>query len=102
MFLQCDFRWRHYLWIESAYRQGKIDFINPFPAIYIPLGVSCNDIMGFGSLNYDEWSICIAACHRGSTEKIPLFVFFKRCHHRPRVLIFMKSCAYCLFKLSYR
>ncbi len=63
--------------IESAFRQGEIDFIKPISCHLYPIRVSRNDIMGFEAWNYDEWSICAAACQRGSTEKIPLFVFLK-------------------------
>ena len=50
---------------------------NPFLVIYTPIRITKNENTNFEAVNYDEWDICVAACHLGEEMKTPVFRFLK-------------------------
>lgn len=63
--------------IENAFRAGVTDFRKPISCHLYPIRISKNKKTGFEALNYEEWSICKAACSLGLKMKIPVFRFLK-------------------------
>jgi hypothetical protein len=63
--------------IEMAWKAGAVDFQKPISCHLYPVRVLKNEPQGFEALNYDEWSICSAACHRGASERIRVFEFVR-------------------------
>ena len=63
--------------IETAYKQGAVDFQKPISCHLYPIRVKTNIEQGFIAVNYDQWDICKAACSLGEKHKMPLFRFVK-------------------------
>lgn len=63
--------------IEMAWKAGAIDFQKPISCHLYPVRVRKNEALGFEVLNYDQWSICSAACARGAAERIRVFEFVR-------------------------
>jgi hypothetical protein len=63
--------------IEQAHRAGVIDFKKPISCHLYPIRVTKNEALGFEALNYDEWSICSAACALGKENQVPVYRFLK-------------------------
>ena len=60
--------------IEKAHQAGLCDFRKPISCHLYPIRVSTM-ANGFKKLEYDRWDICSAACEKGKTEQIPVYVF---------------------------
>ncbi len=63
--------------IEQAYRDGKIKFQKPVSCHLYPIRVNRMGSINVDALNYDQWSICNAACHKGERLGLPVFRFLK-------------------------
>jgi hypothetical protein len=63
--------------IEMAWKAGAVDFQKPISCHLYPVRVLKNEPQGFEALNYDQWSICSAACQRGASERIRVFEFVR-------------------------
>ncbi|MFI5203416.1 MAG: DUF3109 family protein [Flavobacteriales bacterium] len=61
--------------IEQAYLDKKIKFKKPISCHLYPIRVSKNKIGEV--LNYDEWSICKAACALGKKEDVKVYEFLR-------------------------
>lgn len=61
--------------IETAYKDGAIDFNKPISCHLYP--IRTKDFVEFTALNYETWNICSAACDLGSSLKVPVFRFLK-------------------------
>lgn len=61
--------------IESAYRQGKIDFKKPLSCALYPIRIQ--KLSTFEAVNYDRWDICSPACTLGKELKTPVYKFAK-------------------------
>ncbi len=62
--------------IEKANEHGQCSFLKPISCHLYPIRESQTGNRTV--LNYDEWSICSAACMLGQKEKIPVFMFLKQ------------------------
>ena len=65
----------HKCGIEKANEHGKCTFLKPISCHLYPIRES--QVGNKTVLNYDEWSICSAACALGKKEKTPVFIFLK-------------------------
>lgn len=63
--------------IEQAYRDGKIRFQKPVSCHLYPIRISHLGSIDVDAVNYDEWSICKAACHNGEQLGLPVYRFLK-------------------------
>lgn len=63
--------------IELAHKAGAIDFKKPISCELYPIRVEQDSENNFEALNYDQWSICSAACKKGEEQKTPIFKFVK-------------------------
>lgn len=61
--------------IEQAYLDKKIDFKKPLSCHLYPIRISSYE--RFDAVNYDQWSICKAACKNGKTLGVPVYKFLK-------------------------
>ena len=61
--------------IEAAYRAGKIENLKPISCALYPIRVK--KFNEFTAIQYDEWSICSAACAQGERLGIPVYRFLK-------------------------
>ena len=61
---------------SQANEHGQCSFLKPISCHLYPIRES--QIGNRTILNYDEWSICSAACILGQKEKIPVFMFLKQ------------------------
>lgn len=63
--------------IERAFNNGDIDFQKPISCHLYPVRVKKIPELAFEAVNYDQWSICSAACAHGQQLKVPLYQFVK-------------------------
>ncbi len=63
--------------IETAHRDGAIDFKKPISCHLYPIRHQVESEKSFQALNYDEWDICQPACTLGKTLDLPLYEFAK-------------------------
>ena len=63
--------------IEKAYLDGKIDWPKPVSCHLYPVRVSKMKAIEIEAVNYDNWSICHAACTNGKRLKVPVYKFLK-------------------------
>jgi len=63
--------------IETAYKDGVIDFKKPISCHLYPIRVNSNEGLNFEALNYDRWDICSAACEKGKEFQMPVYRFAK-------------------------
>ena len=63
--------------IESAWRDGVIDFQKPISCHLYPVRISKIEHVDFDAANYDQWDICSPACSLGDELKMPLYRFVK-------------------------
>lgn len=61
--------------IEQAYLDNKISFKKPISCHLYPIRISSYE--NFDAVNYDQWSICKAACSLGKELGIPVYKFLK-------------------------
>ena len=61
--------------IEKAWEDGKIDFRKPLSCHLFP--VRLKKYSGFTAVNYEEWSICMAARERGRKNGVFVYRFLK-------------------------
>lgn len=61
--------------IEKAWEAGISSFRKPISCHLYPIRVLGKPEDGYEALNYDQWSICSAACDRGQQEGIRLVEF---------------------------
>jgi hypothetical protein len=61
--------------IERAWSEGKITFRKPLSCHLFP--VRTKKYSDFTALNYEEWSICMAAREKGRNEEIYVYEFLK-------------------------
>ena len=61
--------------IEKAWADGRISFRKPISCNLFP--VRLKPYAGFTAVNYEEWSICIAARDRGRREEVYVYKFLK-------------------------
>jgi len=66
-----------YCGIESAYREGKVEFKKPISCELYPIRYSEVKQTDFKALNYDRWNICNPACAQGKKNGIRLYEFLK-------------------------
>lgn len=62
--------------IEKAHLEAKIDNIKPISCSLYPIRVK--KFHDFTALQYDEWSICHAACSQGELLGVPVYKFLKK------------------------
>ena len=63
--------------IETAHKDGVIDFKKPISCHLYPIRVNSNEGLNFEALNYDRWDICSAACEKGKEFQMPVYRFAK-------------------------
>lgn len=63
--------------IEQAWQDGKIDFQKPISCHLYPVRISHLGSIDVDAINYDQWSICNAACYKGEQLGLPLYRFLK-------------------------
>lgn len=63
--------------IERAWQDGKVKFQKPVSCHLYPIRISHLGSIGVDAVNYDQWSICNAACHNGEKLGLPVFRFLK-------------------------
>ena len=61
--------------IEQAYFDGKTTFRKPISCHLYPIRITKYDY--YEALNYDQWSICSAACSLGEKLGVPVYKFLK-------------------------
>jgi hypothetical protein len=61
--------------IEQAWSEGKISFRKPLSCHLFPVRIK--QYSEFKAVNYEEWSICLAARERGRTEGMYAYEFLK-------------------------
>jgi hypothetical protein len=61
--------------IEQAYNDGAVSFKKPISCHLYPIRVSHST--HYTMLNYDEWSICSAACALGREHQVAVYKFLK-------------------------
>jgi len=61
--------------IERAWHEGKISFRKPISCHLFP--VRTKKYSNFTAINYEEWSICLAAREKGMNEGIYVYEFLK-------------------------
>ena len=61
--------------IERAWSEGKTDFRKPVSCHLFP--VRMKRYSEFTAVNYQEWSICMAARERGRVEGVPVYRFLE-------------------------
>lgn len=61
--------------IETAYREGVIDFKKPVSCELYPVRVQ--KLSELQAVNYDKWSICDDACTLGKSLQVPVYKFTK-------------------------
>ncbi len=61
--------------IEQAYLDKKISFKKPISCHLYPIRIS--SYKRFDAANYDQWSICKAACKNGKSLGVPVYKFLK-------------------------
>ncbi len=61
--------------IEQAWLEGKISFRKPLSCHLFPVRIK--KYPEFKAVNYEEWSICLAARDRGRTEDLYAYEFLK-------------------------
>ena len=61
--------------IEQAWSEGKISFRKPLSCHLFPVRIK--KYSNFTAVNYEEWSICIAASERGRGEGMYVYQFLK-------------------------
>ena len=61
--------------IERAWSEGKINFRKPLSCHLFPVRIK--KYSEFNAVNYEEWSICLAARERGSSEGLYVYQFLK-------------------------
>lgn len=61
--------------IETAHKQGSIDFNKPQSCHLYP--IRTKEFTEFTAINYDVWDICDPACKLGSSLKVPVYKFLK-------------------------
>jgi hypothetical protein len=61
--------------IERAWSEGKVSFRKPLSCHLFP--VRTKKYSNFMAVNYEEWSICLAAREKGSTEGKYVYEFLK-------------------------
>ncbi len=63
--------------IETAHREGVIDFQKPLSCHLYPIRVVRDGKTGFEAINYDEWEICKPAIVRGKAEGLSVIRFLR-------------------------
>lgn len=63
--------------IERAFQEGAISFHKPISCHLYPVRYSAVEHTDFQALNYEEWSICQAACTFGASLQMPVFKFVR-------------------------
>jgi hypothetical protein len=61
--------------IERAWSEGKISFRKPLSCHLFPVRIK--KYSNFKAVNYEEWSLCLAARERGRTECVHAYEFLK-------------------------
>ena len=61
--------------IEQAWSEGKINFRKPLSCHLFPVRIK--KYSEFVAVNYEEWSVCLAARERGKAEGIYVYEFLK-------------------------
>jgi hypothetical protein len=61
--------------IERAWSEGKISFRKPLSCHLFPARIK--QYSEFKAINYEEWSICMAAREKGRTEGLYVYEFLK-------------------------
>ncbi len=61
--------------IETAYREGKINFNKPQSCHLYPIRVK--QLHERQVLNYEEWDICVPACACGEQLNVPVYKFLQ-------------------------
>ena len=61
--------------IERAWSEGKINFKKPLSCHLFPVRIK--KYSDFLALNYEEWSICLAARERGRNDGVYVYEFLK-------------------------
>ncbi len=77
VFLSADTRGFRKCAFEILYEMGNIRFRKPVSCHLYPIRIEDYPEKGFTAVNYDDWSICSAACTRGKKNNTPLYVFAK-------------------------
>ena len=63
--------------IEKAWREGKVEFRKPISCHLYPIRIDKDYTSGMENMQYDQWDICSAACHKGVKNNIRVFEFAK-------------------------
>ncbi|NND35351.1 MAG: DUF3109 family protein [Saprospiraceae bacterium] len=63
--------------IEKAFRSGVTGFQKPISCHLYPVRHSKIEKVQFEALNYEDWSICKAACALGKSLKMPVYRFVR-------------------------
>lgn len=61
--------------IETAYREGEIDFNKPISCHLYPIRIK--KLKYYDALDYNRWDICSPACALGEELKVPVYQFLK-------------------------
>ncbi len=61
--------------IETAYREGKVNFLKPLSCHLYPIRIK--SFIEFEAINYEKWDICQKACELGMKNNTPVFMFLK-------------------------
>lgn len=61
--------------IEKAWENKKINFRKPLSCHLFPVRIK--QYSGFKAVNYEEWSICLAAMEKGRTQGVYVYEFLK-------------------------
>lgn len=65
-----------YCAMQRAYEEGKTDFPKPISCHLYPIRIQ-GKVTGLDVLEYEQWSICKAACKLGKQLQVPLYQFLK-------------------------
>lgn len=65
-----------YCAMQRAFEEGKTDFPKPISCHLYPIRIHSRD-NGMDRLEYEQWSICKAACKLGKQLQVPLYKFLK-------------------------
>ncbi len=63
--------------IEQAFQDGGTKFHKPVSCHLYPIRINRLGSINVDALNYDQWSICNAACYKGEQLGLPVFRFLK-------------------------
>ena len=61
--------------IEKAWEEGKIHFRKPLSCHLFPIRIK--QYSEFKAINYEEWSICVAAREKGMSKGVHVYEFLK-------------------------